>query len=76
MLDDKKIEEILEHGNTAEVKKTKKGVIILEVARKIRYEDESDEDQTESDEKAESTEKTARSEKSTKTEKKGDKNKR
>jgi hypothetical protein len=45
MLDDKKIEEILEHGNTAEVKKTKKGVIILEVSRKIRYED--DEDQNE-----------------------------
>jgi hypothetical protein len=37
MLDEKKIEEILEHGNTAEVKKTKNGVIILEVSRKIRY---------------------------------------
>jgi hypothetical protein len=42
MLDDKKIEEILEHGNTAEVKKTKNGVIILEVSRKIRYEDDSE----------------------------------
>jgi hypothetical protein len=49
MLDDKKIEEILEHGNTAEVKKTKNGVIILEVSRKIRYTGEdnpsSDEEQ-------------------------------
>jgi hypothetical protein len=39
MLDDKKIQEILDNGNTAEVKKTKRGVIILEVKRKIRYEE-------------------------------------
>jgi hypothetical protein len=43
MVDDKKIEEIIGRGNTAEVKKTKKGVIILEVSRKIRYENNDEE---------------------------------
>jgi hypothetical protein len=43
MLNNKKIEEILDHGNTAEVKKTRNGVIILEVSRKIRYENNDDE---------------------------------
>jgi hypothetical protein len=42
MVDDKKIEEIIGRGNTAEVKKTKKGVIILEVSRKIRYENKEE----------------------------------
>jgi hypothetical protein len=42
MVDDKKIEEILARGNTAEVKKTKHGVIILEVSRKIRFEDDDE----------------------------------
>jgi hypothetical protein len=46
MVDDKKIEEILGRGNTAEVKKTKKGVIILEVSRKIRYENNEEERNT------------------------------
>jgi hypothetical protein len=44
MVDDKKIEEIIGRGNTAEVKKTKKGVIILEVSRKIRYENNEEEE--------------------------------
>lgn len=33
----KEIEAILERGNTAEVKKTKDGVLILENVKKIRY---------------------------------------
>jgi hypothetical protein len=37
VIDVEKIAEILEHGNTAEVKNTKNGITILEVARKIRY---------------------------------------
>jgi hypothetical protein len=44
VLDTKKISEILSRGNTAEVKKTKDGIIILEVKRKIQskdYEDDS-----------------------------------
>jgi hypothetical protein len=36
-LDVAKISEIIGRGNTAEVKKTKGGVTILEVSRKIRY---------------------------------------
>jgi hypothetical protein len=36
-LDVAKISEIIGRGNTAEVKKTKSGVTILEVSRKIRY---------------------------------------
>jgi hypothetical protein len=43
-----KIKEILERGNTAEVKRVKDGVVVLEVHRKIRYTDavtyEEDED--------------------------------
>jgi hypothetical protein len=64
MLDDKKIEEILEHGNTAEVKKTKRGVIILEVSRKIRYEDYEEDEETET-----STDKTDKTDKADKTDK-------
>lgn len=30
------IEEILKRGNTAEVKKTKNGILILEVSKKIK----------------------------------------
>jgi hypothetical protein len=36
-LDMSKISEILDRGNTVEVKKTKDGLTILEVSRKIRY---------------------------------------
>jgi hypothetical protein len=43
MVNDKKIEEILDRGNTAEVKRTRDGVVILEVSRKIRYENKDDE---------------------------------
>jgi hypothetical protein len=39
VLDTKKISEILSRGNTAEVKKTKDGIIILEVKRKIQSKD-------------------------------------
>jgi hypothetical protein len=46
MVNDKKIEEILDRGNTAEVKKTRDGVIILEVSRKIRYDENNDEGKT------------------------------
>jgi hypothetical protein len=42
-IDVQKIQQILERGNTAEVKKTKNGIIILEVNRKIRFEDSEDE---------------------------------
>ncbi len=42
-IDEAQIQEILENGNTAEVKKTKDGVMILEVKRKIRS-NEHDED--------------------------------
>jgi hypothetical protein len=42
MLDTDKILEILERGNTAEVKKTKDGIIILEVKRKIKYRGEEE----------------------------------
>jgi hypothetical protein len=34
------INEILNRGNTAEIKKTKDGIIILEVKRKIKLTDE------------------------------------
>jgi hypothetical protein len=34
------INEILSRGNTAEIKKTKDGIIILEVKRKIKLTDE------------------------------------
>jgi hypothetical protein len=37
IIDTEKISEILARGNTAEIKDTKNGVTILEVARKIRY---------------------------------------
>jgi hypothetical protein len=36
------IQEILNRGNTAEVKQTKRGIVILEVKRKIRYENNDD----------------------------------
>jgi hypothetical protein len=42
VLDTKKISEILARGNTAEVKKTKDGIIILEVRRKIQSKDSED----------------------------------
>ncbi len=32
-----KIKEILSRGNTAEVKKVKEGIVVLEVHKKIRY---------------------------------------
>jgi hypothetical protein len=48
MLDVKKISEILGRGNTAEVKKTKDGIMILEVKRKIKYRG-STEEQSETD---------------------------
>lgn len=32
-----KINEIVQRGNTAEVKTTKDGIIVLEVQRKIKY---------------------------------------
>ena len=35
----KSIREILERGNTAEVKQRKDGIIVLEVNRKITYQD-------------------------------------
>lgn len=35
-VDVKIIEEILNRGNTAEVKKTKNGILILEVSKKIK----------------------------------------
>jgi hypothetical protein len=41
-LDVAKISEIIGRGNTAEVKKTKGGVTILEVSRKIRYRETGD----------------------------------
>lgn len=34
-----KIKEILSRGNTAEVKRVKDGIVVLEVHRKIRYSD-------------------------------------
>jgi hypothetical protein len=37
VLDVKKVLEIVERGNTAEVKKTKNGITVLEVKRKIKY---------------------------------------
>jgi hypothetical protein len=43
-IDGETIEAILKRGNTAEVKQTKRGIVILEVKRKIRY--ENNEDQT------------------------------
>jgi hypothetical protein len=43
LIDTEKISEILEHGNTAEVKDTKNGITILEVARKIRYKEKDGE---------------------------------
>jgi hypothetical protein len=47
VLDTKKISEILSRGNTAEVKKTKDGIIILEVKRKIQSRDTEDENSSE-----------------------------
>jgi hypothetical protein len=39
---EKQIADILERGNTAEVKKTKDGIMILVVSRKIRYKSSND----------------------------------
>jgi hypothetical protein len=37
MFDVKKVLEIVERGNTAEIKKTKNGITVLEVKRTIKY---------------------------------------
>jgi hypothetical protein len=42
MFDVKKVLEIVERGNTAEIKKTKNGITVFEVKRKIKYRETDD----------------------------------
>jgi hypothetical protein len=53
-----KIKEILSRGNTAEVKKVKEGIVVLEVHKKIRYTENNN--QPENEGKGEIVERTLR----------------
>jgi hypothetical protein len=46
MINVKQIVEILDRGNTAEIKKTKDGIVLLEVKRKIQQRGMEDEELT------------------------------
>jgi predicted RNA methylase len=52
-----KIKEILSRGNTAEVKKVKDGIVVLEVHKRIRY---AENDKSENEGKGEIVERTLR----------------